>query len=193
MVFAVIVLIVLLVLCLIGAVAGLIVWKKGGSLKERIKQRMEQQLQKQGGTTLGGTSQGGTTEGAATDDARQAEAMSYMEKIAATLETYKATNGSYPSPGHNQDSYYSIVDLSQIKDMLALPEISQDPWGNPYDYGISQDSQSYVLICKGSDGVSKLEKIPDSLVETHCYQDEIVLENGNFVQKPAGPQKDCGG
>ncbi len=133
--------------------------------------------------------------GQAADRARQAQAMVTMQAVAGALESYKNASGGYPAPGHNADSYYSIVDLSSLdKDLVPqyIKALPKDPWGHQYQYGVSQDNQSFVLICTGSDGVDSLTSVPDVPVLTHCYEDEIVLEDGQFMQKPAGEQKHCG-
>jgi general secretion pathway protein G len=133
--------------------------------------------------------------GQAADRARQAQAMVTMQAVAGALESYKNASGGYPAPGHNANSYYSIVDLSSLdKDLVPqyIKALPKDPWGHQYQYGVSQDNQSFVLICTGSDGVDSLTSVPDVPVLTHCYEDDIVLENGQFMQKPAGEQKHCG-
>ena len=159
--WAVVILAVLLVFCLIAAAVGyFVVWPKlKGS--NRIK---------------------------------QATAVAEMTKISVALEGYKTSSGAYPSPGHNPDSYYSIVDLGKLAPQLTpvyLKTVPLDPWGHPYQYGTSPDDGSYVLICTGSDGVNSLEQIPSEPKDTHCYEDEIVLEKGTFVQKPGGEQEAC--
>jgi general secretion pathway protein G len=159
--WAVVILAILLIFCLIAAAVGyFVVWPKlKGS--NRVK---------------------------------QATAMAEMTKISVALEGYKSSSGAYPSPGHNPDSYYSIVDLGKLAPQLTptyLKTVPLDPWGHPYEYGTSPDDGSYVLICTGSDGVNALEQIPDKPKDTHCYEDEIVLEKGTFVQKPGGDQESC--
>jgi hypothetical protein len=167
----------LLVFCLIAAaVMGVIYWKNKGNIRDRIREKF----------------QGGAA--AATDDSKQQAAQEEMSKVAAALEAFKTDKGAYPSSGHNPDSYYTLVDLEAIQSLLVpdyIPALQKDPWGNAYEYGPSQDDQAFVLVCKGSDGEDKLQSIPDTPVETQCYEDEIVLENGQFIQKPGGQQKSC--
>jgi hypothetical protein len=161
----------LLIFCFIAmAVGGVVYWK----VKKSGKAKLEQ----------------------VRDGALQQAAVLQMEEVSSALSSYKERNGAYPNPGHNPDTYYSLVDLEQIRADLVpdfLGELPKDPWGNEYEYGSSQDNQSYVLICRGSDGEDKLQKIPDATVETHCFEDEIVLEDGSFVQRPAGDQQSCAG
>ncbi len=131
----------------------------------------------------------------AKDRAKQSRAMTDIQAIAAACQQYQSDKGTYPDTGHNEDSYYSIVDVSALKKLLPSEEAGKisdkDPWGHPYSYGVSRDGTEFILICSGSDGVNKLEKIPDSPATTSCFEDEIVWENGNFIQKPLGPQKHC--
>lgn len=129
-----------------------------------------------------------------TNRVKQATAVAEMTRISMALDGYKAANGAYPTPGHNAGSYYSIADLGKVAPELSpkyLKTVPKDPWGHPFQYGTSPDDQSYVLLCTGSDGVSSLEQIPSQPKTTHCYEDDIVIEKGTFVQKPAGEQKDC--
>ncbi len=129
-----------------------------------------------------------------TNRVKQATAVAEMTRISMALDGYKAANGVYPTPGHNVGSYYSIADLGKVAPELSpkyLKTVPKDPWGHPFQYGTSPDDQSYVLMCTGSDGVSSLEQIPSQPKTTHCYEDDIVIEKGTFMQKPAGEQKDC--
>ncbi len=130
----------------------------------------------------------------ASNRVKQATAVAEMTRISTALDGYKAANGAYPTPGHNEGSYYSIADLADVAPELSpkyIKTVPKDPWGHPFQYGTSPDDQSYVLICTGSDGVSSLEQIPSQPTTTHCYEDDIVIEKGTFVQKPSGEQKDC--
>lgn len=169
---------ILLALCLIGgAVVGVLIYKGG----KRVSAFKERFLKKAATVT---------------DVAKQQAAIVEMKSIGAALESYKNDKGAYPTPGHNPDSYYSLVDLDAVRSALVpkyTAELPKDPWGNAFEYGSSPDDQSYVLICKGSDGVDKLEKIPETPVETRCFEDEIVLEKGEFMQKPGGEQRSCAG
>jgi general secretion pathway protein G len=132
---------------------------------------------------------------AAKEKAKQAKAVVEVRAIGEAVQRYKIDNGSCPDTGHQGDAYYSIVDVSSLRSFLVpqylavLPE--KDPWNTAYSYGVSPDNTEFVVICDGSDGVSRLEKIPEEPVTTSCYEDEIVYENDDFIQRPDGPQKKC--
>lgn len=126
---------------------------------------------------------------------KQARAVAEMRAVGAACQQYRSDKGGYPDTGHDEGAYYSIVSISELKKFLE-PDYAavvpvKDPWGNPYSYGVSQDNAEFILLCDGSDGKNKLEKIPDVPVTTSCFEDEIVFENGDFIQKPEGPQKNC--
>ena len=131
----------------------------------------------------------------AKEKAKQARAVTEVRAIGEAIERYQIDNGGCPDTGHQESAYYSIVDVSKLGSFLVpkyvatLPE--KDPWNTAYSYGVSPDNSQFVVICNGSDGVSTLEKIPEEAVTTSCYEDEIIYENNDFIQKPDGPQKKC--
>jgi hypothetical protein len=194
-------LLLLLALCIIlGAVGGVIYWKKGDVIREKLRGGELQSITAEEWAREFGQQAGSETPAPAPSADPELEriqrALADMGLVAAALENYRNDLGRYPNPGSNPDSYYSLVDLSAVMAELSpygsgLP--SSDPWGSPYEYGSTQDSQSYVLICKGSDGMNKLEKIPEAPVENRCFEEEIVLEKGTFVQQPASDARSCGG
>lgn len=126
---------------------------------------------------------------------KQKRAMVDLRAIATACEAYRVDKGAYPDTGHNQDSYYSIVDASALKPLLepsyiqALPET--DAWGHPYSYGVSGDDSEFVLLSLGSDGEMGVHAMPKEFTGTHCFEDDIIWENDRFVQAPEGPQKSC--
>lgn len=131
----------------------------------------------------------------AKDKAKQARAVAELRAVGAACQQYRSDKGGYPDTGHDEGAYYSIVSIVELKKFLepdyAATVPVNDPWGNAYSYGVSQDDTEFILICDGSDGKNTLERIPEIPVTTSCFEDEIVFENGDFVQKPEGPQKKC--
>ncbi len=131
----------------------------------------------------------------AKEKAKQARAVNEVRAIGEAVQRYQADNGSCPDTGHEEGAYYSIVDVSKLEEALVPKYIAvlpaKDPWNTAYSYGVSEDDASFIVICNGSDGVSSLERIPEEPVTTACFEDEIIFENGDFVQKPEGQQKKC--
>lgn len=132
----------------------------------------------------------------ASQTGKQKRAMAEMKQIATACEYYSTDYGTYPDTGRPTEAFYGFVNAEKLKPFL-MPAYTKslpvnDPWGHPYLYGINQDGKQYVVICTGSDGENKLETIPDQPRKTSCFEDEIVYENGNFMQLPEGPQKRCG-
>jgi type II secretion system protein G len=126
---------------------------------------------------------------------KQRRAVADMMAVGAACQQYRSDKGVYPDTGHDEGAYYSIVSIFELKKFLepdyATTVPVNDPWGNAYSYGVSQDNTEFILLCDGSDGRNMLESIPEAPVTTSCYEDEIVFENGDFIQKPEGPQKKC--
>ena len=126
---------------------------------------------------------------------KQARAVAELRAVGAACQQYRSDKGGYPDTGHDEGAYYSIVGIGELKRFLepdyATTVPVNDPWGNAYSYGVSQDDTEFILICDGSDGKNTLERIPETPVTTSCFEDEIVFENGDFIQKPEGPQKKC--
>lgn len=132
---------------------------------------------------------------AASQKAKQAKAMSELRAVGAACQQYKGDKGSFPDTGHNEGSYYTTGSALALKPFLEPTYMAQipakDPWGGTYSYGVSADNSEFILICDGSDGKSSIEAIPASPVATSCFEDDIIFENGDFIQKPEGPQKKC--
>jgi type II secretion system protein G len=132
---------------------------------------------------------------AAKNRAMQKRAAADLRALSAACEAYAADHGGFPATGHDSDSYYSIVDAEALKPLLeptyapSLPVL--DPWKHPYSYGVSADGREYVLLCAGSDGELSLSELPKEHVGTQCLEDDMVFENGRFVQEPEGHQKKC--
>lgn len=126
---------------------------------------------------------------------RQQRAMGEIQTLAAACEAYALDHGTYPGTGHDTDSYYSLVDAEALRTLLEpsylakLPAV--DPWGAPYGYGVSADGREYLLLCGGSDKKVVLTAIPTDEAATHCFEDDMVFENGRFLRRPDGPQKKC--
>ncbi|MEW5764508.1 MAG: type II secretion system protein GspG [Acidobacteriota bacterium] len=132
---------------------------------------------------------------AAKNRALQKRAAADIRALSEACEAYAADHGGFPQTGHDADSYYSIVDAEALKPLLepgyspSLPVL--DPWRHPYSYGVSADGREYVLLCAGSDGQLSLSELPREHIGTQCLEDDMVFENGRFVQEPEGPQKKC--
>jgi len=128
--------------------------------------------------------------------AKQRRAMAEVRTIAAACQLFAVDKGAYPDTGHNADSYYAMVDVTDLKPLLVpgyaqvLPE--KDPWDHPYKYGVSAENKEFVVICAGADGIVSVQAIPTEFTGTSCFEDDIVWENDKMVQAPEGKQKHCG-
>lgn len=131
----------------------------------------------------------------ASQRAKQAKAMAELRAVGAACEKFRGDSGAFPDTGHNEGSYYTTGSVLALKPILEPTYMAQvpvtDPWGGTYSYGVSADNTEFILICDGSDGKSSIEAIPGSPVGTSCFEDDMVFENGDFIQKPEGVQKKC--
>ena len=131
----------------------------------------------------------------ASQKAKQAKAMAELRAVGAACEKFKGDAGVFPDTGHNEGSYYTTGSILQLKPLLEPTYMAEvpvkDPWGGTYSYGVSADNSEFILICDGSDGKSDIQAIPGSPVGTSCFEDDMIFENGDFIQKPEGPQKKC--
>lgn len=131
----------------------------------------------------------------ASEKGKQKRAMAEIRAIAAACSAYETDHGTYPATGHDTDSYYSLVDAEALRSLLEpsyIPKLPVlDPWGAPYSYGVSADGREFILLCGGSDKKVVLNAIPTVEAATHCFEDDMVFENGRFLRYPEGEQKKC--
>ncbi len=134
--------------------------------------------------------------GGAMEKNRQSIAQAQMKEISAGLETYQLDVGAYPILSVNPKTDYDLVDVTELEEALvpdyldALP--IQDPWKHPYQYASSAKGDSYILLCTGSDGKRKIQKIPDHATVVSCFQDDLLLVDGEFLLEPGPDVQDCG-
>ena len=108
---------------------------------------------------------------------RQKRSMADMRLIATAVEAYKVDNGIYP-PGAS-----SIDDLETAIAPTYLRSVPQnDGWTHPYQVWIGEDGATFVIVSYGRD---KIEG-PTPGGATHDFDDDIILEDGRFVQWPEG-------
>lgn len=126
----------------------------------------------------------------------QKRAMADIKTLGDALGAYaEDSGGTFPDTGHEEGMYYTTVDAERLGEFLVpkylatLPAL--DPWKKPYQYGVSPDNDSFIILCGGKDGQTKLEAVPEEPLETHCYEDDILWERDRFLQSPGGEQKSC--
>lgn len=130
---------------------------------------------------------------------KQAKAMKDMREAADLVYKYKARHGRCPNWG-NRDEGFRLYDENDMREYvyedLQMHGITirvefHDPWNNDYQYGVNGASDQFVIVCKGSDGVTTMERLPDAHVGTHCFEDDIIWLDDGFIQEPEGGQKKC--
>ena len=130
---------------------------------------------------------------------KQAKAMEDMREAADLVHTYRARHGHYPN-WENRDKGFRLYDENEMREYvyedfqkhgIKIHVEFNDPWNNSYQYGVNGASDEFVIVCKGSDGVTTMERLPDGHVGTHCFEDDIIWLNDSFIQEPEGSQKKC--
>lgn len=90
------------------------------------------------------------------DEARVAVAAADLRTVAASLEMYRLDNRVYPSTAQGLSALTERPTVSPVPTNWMtggyLPNLPQDPWGNPYIYESPADSGPYVLVSLGADG-----------------------------------------
>ena len=108
---------------------------------------------------------------------RQKRTVVDMQTIAAALEKHRAQRGYYPQ---------SLSSIDQVAQQVGpasgggLP--AADGWGTPYEVRSDAGGAHYVLTSLGRDR----EIGPSPGGETRDFDADIVVEDGRFVQWPAG-------
>ena len=137
--------------------------------------------------------------GNAKERAKQSRAMQEMREMADLAYRYRSKHGRYPNWG-NRDKGFHLYDEDELcklvyEDMqnhgITIGVDFYDPWNNKFQYGVNGSASEFVIICRGSDGTSTLERVPDQHVGTHCFEDDIIWLNDGFIQEPEGSQKKC--
>ena len=108
---------------------------------------------------------------------RQKRTMADMRLIATGVEAYKVDNGVYP-PGAS-----SVDDLEMALAPTYLYSVPHnDGWTSPYQVWITDDGASFTIVSYGRDKVEG----PSPGGATRDFDDDIILQDGRFVQWPEG-------
>lgn len=90
------------------------------------------------------------------DEARVAVANADLRTVAASLEMYRLDNRAYPTSAQGLSALIERPTVSPVPSNWMsggyLPNLPQDPWGNPYVYASPAESGPYVIISLGADG-----------------------------------------
>lgn len=128
---------------------------------------------------------------------RQEGATADMRRIAACCETYAALNHHYPLVADAEPGAFNMTVGSELRRILlavpcgaACPTL--DPWGTEYQYGVTADGESFILVCYALGGRESERAVPQTHVGTHCFEDEIIWRRDGFIQEPEGEQSVCG-
>lgn len=118
------------------------------------------------------------------------KAMSDMRSVATALESWAIDHDSYPDADDWDDLEDSIVGDY----IYQLPE--SDPWGEEYYLLIAPDRMSYQIVSGGADGridfASKVMMPGATSVATEDPGDDIIYQNGSFLQAPGKLRPDPG-
>ena len=132
--------------------------------------------------------------------------ISELRAISVAIESYGVEYNKYPTIGTPKIliDQSSFENLWQIAPELAIYKrfLPDDPWGRPYIYWSS--GMHFALICMGSDGAvdswddlvmiineNTKEKEPVKSRSVYCAEDDIIVIDGVFVQRPEGKIRNC--
>lgn len=112
--------------------------------------------------------------------------MDDMRIVSLAIDAYAIDHGdAYPSSGY--EALEPLLEPTYVKKMPAL-----DMWKHPYAYVLSDDHRQYRIVSAGADKTFE----PDSLrfvpndggplptIDRDSLDDDLILENGEFVQAP---------
>ena len=114
------------------------------------------------------------------------QTMADMRALATAIEARATDTNDYPDTA-DMESLRKLVEPTYIKHMPA-----QDAWGHPFVYVGAPNKQQYRIVSAGADGIFEQRAMPmpqsaDAKVEirlTDRYEDDLIYENGQFVQVP---------
>lgn len=95
--------------------------------------------------------------------ARQQSAVKELRMLATGLESFRADMGRYPTVKEGLESLTnrakianpgSFADAHQWQGPYVGGRYELDPWGNDYQYKVSEDGQSFELSSDGPEGLS---------------------------------------
>ena len=106
-----------------------------------------------------------------------------LRTLATALEARATDTNEYPVAA-DMEALRALLEPTYL---LHMP--TRDAWGHPYIYVGSPDKQQYRFVSAGADGVfepssRRLEK--RDLKESDRFEDDIIFQDGQFVQVPRG-------
>ena len=117
--------------------------------------------------------------------------MSDLRTVATATEAYATDANKYPEV-HSYDGLGTILSPTYIRQM---PE--KDAWGTPFKYVVSSDGQHYRFVSAGADrkfdwNAEQFENVSDDFEgrASENLNDDIVFQDGLFVQYPSVSEKD---
>jgi type II secretory pathway pseudopilin PulG len=128
---------------------------------------------------------------------RQNAQVAQVRTIATMVLSYQTDHRKSPiPPGAGTGQGWRFVPMSDMKPVLVpiygseLPE--KDTGGHPYWYGYREEApEDFCVIATGSDGRRDSDALPVSPVKTHCWENDVIWLNVEFLQVPEGRQHAC--
>lgn len=96
--------------------------------------------------------------------------------LAIASEAYATDANRYPD-AHDLEHLRALLQPTYVRNM---PDV--DGWGNPFVYAVSSNHQEYRFVSGGPDG--KIEPGSMKIGNKAGNNDDIIYENGTWVQKP---------
>lgn len=116
--------------------------------------------------------------------------MADLRTVATATEAYATDENKYPAVS----SFSSLGPILSPVYIKTMPE--KDAWGTPYLYVVSSDGQHYRFVSAGADrhfdfNATTIAMLPENSPSkaSENLDDDIIFEDGRFIQYPAGSMK----
>ena len=112
----------------------------------------------------------------ALETSKEKRTMADIMSLATSVEAYATDHNAYPVTT-THEALEKLLEPTYIRN---LPQ--KDAWGNPFVYRGSSDKMSYRVVSGGPDG--KIDPSSTRFGAPLRKSDDLVYENGTFLQKP---------
>lgn len=120
---------------------------------------------------------------------KQLRVRSDLRYWSRAVEDYRHDYGVLPAGSGPVDQVlYPILVPKYVKSPFRY-----DLWGEAIEYVRSADGQHFRVISRGWRGVPDfpLGWVRVKPSTTSCYEDDMILQDGELLRYPAGPQRSC--
>lgn len=128
--------------------------------------------------------------------AKQKRAMGEVRGMALACNSSFSDLNVFPPSSTTYTATDTIPGMTDLAPYYIAAVPNPDPWGQKYEYAVTDDGQSFALrsLGKGSaaDSASFPTILSDPIHTTVCFENDLVWVNDFFLIHPEGKQKRCG-